>query len=207
MRMSSPLSNGDRRVPAQGRAVERVKSILQAAADLITEVGYDGVTMTAVAERAQASIGSLYQYFPDKAAIMQALFAQYGDEMEERWGPFIDVTTSLTPSEIANRLVDLLSGFIDIRPAYLALHEAPLKLARSAAARDRLRRRIAQAFAAHQPQLGKKETWLIANMTLQILKGFGVLYARGTAEERANLIRENKIAISAYLNARFQATS
>ena len=205
MRMSSPLSTAKRRVPTQDRSAERVRSILQTAADLVAEVGYDQVTMTAVAERAEGSIGSLYQYFPDKSAIMQALFAQYGAEMDERWTPLIDVIASLSPAEIADRLVDLLADFIDMRPAYLALFDAPLKLSRSAAARDRLRSRMAEAFAAHQPKLSKKQTRLTANVTIQILKGFGVLYARSRAEEKANLVRENKFALTAYLNARFQS--
>jgi AcrR family transcriptional regulator len=47
--------------------------MLEACAALIEEVGYDGVTTTLIAERAGVAVGSLYQFFPDKRAVVQAL--------------------------------------------------------------------------------------------------------------------------------------
>jgi AcrR family transcriptional regulator len=65
----SPL----RRVPVQGRSVARVARMLDACAELVDEVGYDGLSTTLLAERAGVAIGSVYQFFPDKRAIVQAL--------------------------------------------------------------------------------------------------------------------------------------
>jgi AcrR family transcriptional regulator len=62
-----------RRVPVQGRSVARVARMLDACAELIDESGYDGLTTTLLAERAGVAIGSVYQFFPDKRAIVQAL--------------------------------------------------------------------------------------------------------------------------------------
>ncbi|MEV0730359.1 TetR family transcriptional regulator [Polymorphospora sp. 2-325] len=62
-----------RRVPVQGRSVARVQRMLDACAVLVDEVGYDGLTTTLLAERAGVAIGSVYQFFPDKRAIVQAL--------------------------------------------------------------------------------------------------------------------------------------
>jgi len=47
--------------------------MLDACASLVDEVGYDGLTTTLLAERAGVAIGSVYQFFPDKRAIVQAL--------------------------------------------------------------------------------------------------------------------------------------
>nr|WP_189210054.1 MULTISPECIES: TetR/AcrR family transcriptional regulator [Actinokineospora] len=47
--------------------------MLDACANLIDELGYDGVTTTLIAERAGVAVGSLYQFFPDKRAVVQAL--------------------------------------------------------------------------------------------------------------------------------------
>lgn len=88
--MSTPaVSAGPlRRVPVQGRSVARVQRMLDACAELIDEVGYDGLSTTLLAERAGVAIGSVYQFFPDKRAIVQALTLRnveaYLDRLAER---------------------------------------------------------------------------------------------------------------------------
>ncbi|MGW5050843.1 TetR family transcriptional regulator [Actinokineospora sp. NPDC004072] len=62
-----------RRQPVQQRSAQRVQRMLDACAELIDELGYDGVTTTLIAERAGVAVGSLYQFFPDKRAVVQAL--------------------------------------------------------------------------------------------------------------------------------------
>src|SRR5215510_11144999 len=65
-----------RRVPVQGRSVARVQRMLDACASLVDELGYEGLTTTLLAERAGVAIGSVYQFFPDKRAVVQALTAR-----------------------------------------------------------------------------------------------------------------------------------
>jgi AcrR family transcriptional regulator len=65
-----------RRQPTQQRSRERAERILACARELIAESGSDAMRMSEVAERAGISIGSLYQYFPDKSAIIHALAQQ-----------------------------------------------------------------------------------------------------------------------------------
>ncbi|MGP4022794.1 TetR family transcriptional regulator [Actinomadura sp. 3N407] len=62
-----------RRRPAQRRSAERVQRMLDACADILDEDGYDGLTTTRIAQRADVAIGSVYQFFPDKRAVAQAL--------------------------------------------------------------------------------------------------------------------------------------
>jgi AcrR family transcriptional regulator len=62
-----------RRIPVQGRSVARVNRMLDACAQLVDEIGYEALTTTLLAERAGVAIGSVYQFFPDKRAIVQAL--------------------------------------------------------------------------------------------------------------------------------------
>lgn len=62
-----------RRVPSQERSRKRVESILDGAAVVFAEAGFEGATMESIAERAQTSIGSLYQFFPNKLALFEAL--------------------------------------------------------------------------------------------------------------------------------------
>ena len=72
-----------RRRPVQQRSAARVERMLEACALLIDEVGYDGVTTTLIAERAGVAVGSLYQFFPDKRAVVQALTTRNLDRFME----------------------------------------------------------------------------------------------------------------------------
>jgi AcrR family transcriptional regulator len=62
-----------RRIPHQARAAETVATILEGAAQVLEAGGQAAFTTNAVAERAGVSIGTLYQYFADKSAILRAL--------------------------------------------------------------------------------------------------------------------------------------
>lgn len=79
-----------RRVPVQGRSVARVQRMLDACAEILDEVGYEGLTTTLLAERAEVAIGSVYQFFPDKRAVVQALaersLAGYLQRLTDRCG-------------------------------------------------------------------------------------------------------------------------
>ncbi|MDG4778716.1 TetR family transcriptional regulator [Micromonospora sp. WMMD961] len=63
--------------------------MLDACAELVDEVGYEGLTTTLLAERAEVAIGSVYQFFPDKRAIVQALtlrtMESYLQRLDERF--------------------------------------------------------------------------------------------------------------------------
>lgn len=73
-----------RRVPVQDRSVARVQRMLDACASIMDEVGYEGLTTTLLAERAGVAIGSVYQFFPDKRAVVQALTQRNLQALQER---------------------------------------------------------------------------------------------------------------------------
>lgn len=62
-----------RRTPVQVRSVAKVARMLDACAEIVDEVGYEALTTTLIAERADVAIGSVYQFFPDKRAVVAAL--------------------------------------------------------------------------------------------------------------------------------------
>jgi AcrR family transcriptional regulator len=66
-----------RRAPTQQRSRERVERMLEAARALIEEKGSDAMRMGEIADRAGVPIGSLYQFFPDKSAIIRTLAERY----------------------------------------------------------------------------------------------------------------------------------
>lgn len=75
-----------RRLPVQERSAARVERMLDAAADLLDTAGYDGTTTSTIARRARVSVGSLYQFFPDRRALLQALavrsFTRFSDALD-----------------------------------------------------------------------------------------------------------------------------
>ncbi len=62
-----------RKLPAQSRSNATVSAVLEAAARILERYGFEGYTTNAIAERAGVSIGSFYQYFPNKDAVTVAL--------------------------------------------------------------------------------------------------------------------------------------
>ena len=74
--MYRQLKTTPRKRPRQTRSKETVETILAATARILIKQGYDGLTTNAVASAAGVSIGSLYQYFPNKQALVAALIEQ-----------------------------------------------------------------------------------------------------------------------------------
>jgi AcrR family transcriptional regulator len=70
-----------RKLPQQDRSRVTVEAILEATTRILVEEGYDKANTNRIAERAGISIGSLYQYFPNKESLMTALMEQHAREM------------------------------------------------------------------------------------------------------------------------------
>jgi AcrR family transcriptional regulator len=197
-----PSENTKRRKPQQQRGEQRMAAMLDAAAAVFAESGFDAATMTAIAERSGSSIGALYQYFPNKLTLARALREQYGEEMAQRWSGVIAEAANLSIAALADRVFDLMIGFFDERPAYFALLNATLGYQRSADARQRLRAQFGAALREKKPEMEEAEALRTANVALQIVKGLNPLYAQASATERRELVAEFKLALQAYLKIR-----
>ena len=109
-----------RREPTQGRARATVEAILEATAQLLTEIGFAETTTNKVAERAGVSVGSLYQYFTDKEAILATLF-----ERHVRVGlPRIEAALA----QLADPGRPLHEGLAELVAAVVAAHELSPRL-------------------------------------------------------------------------------
>ena len=82
---SNQSSKSLRRQPKQQRGKERVEKILDAAAAVFDEVGYEAATTHLIAAKAGTAIGSLYQFFPDKAAIFNAMELRHVERVKLMW--------------------------------------------------------------------------------------------------------------------------
>jgi AcrR family transcriptional regulator len=114
---TAPAGPVARRQPAQARSRERMDLILSIASTLIAEHGSGPLKMSQIAELAGISIGSLYQYFPDKRAVIRTLAEQFSEEsrrcIEEALGPVQDQAGLETAF---SELVDLYHAMLRERP-------------------------------------------------------------------------------------------
>ena len=112
LRIYSTLSSSKRnRVPLEpqrnvGR--QRVAQLLQAAADVFKERGFEAATMAEIAERADAKIGSLYRFFPNKDAVADALMRQYTEALQTEYDAIHAHAAEATPEQLADILIDLM---------------------------------------------------------------------------------------------------
>ncbi|ENN88910.1 transcriptional regulator, TetR family [Rhizobium freirei PRF 81] len=96
-----------RKKPQQERSIQRVDAILSAAAALIAEKGVSGMKMTELAVVAGIPIGSVYQYFPDKAAIVRALLDRHADLIQQK------VEEAFAGVKSRDHAIELVCGMID----------------------------------------------------------------------------------------------
>jgi AcrR family transcriptional regulator len=203
--LSKALVEAKRRVPQQDRGERRVAEVLEAAAQVIGERGYEGATMTEIAERAGASIGALYQYFPNKEAIAQELRRKLAEEMRSHWAPLAQEGAGLGVEDLVERILGVLIDFMENRPEFMPLLNAPVKIQRDPAARIQLREAFAALFREKRPELTAEDAFRMANVTLQVVKGMRPMYAEAPVAERGAIVLEFKVLLTSYLRARLQS--
>ncbi|MDB5554589.1 MAG: TetR family transcriptional regulator [Rhizobium sp.] len=114
-----------RRPPKQQRSRGRVEEILGAAKRLIGEKGIDGVKMREIAALAGGPISSVYQYFPNKSAIIATLYQQWTEEIEGAIGGRAAEVADLEGlRQSASDMLDYFFGRVHSDPAILDLINA-----------------------------------------------------------------------------------
>jgi AcrR family transcriptional regulator len=191
-----------RRVPSQERGERRVAQLLDAAAAVIAATGYDAATMCAIAERAEAPIGSLYQFFPNKTAIAHALRTKFGSDYEGLLIEMEGEASDLSLERLVARLLKMTVSFVEDHPAFLALLDAPASTRSPTSLRNTLRTRLARCLSAVRPEVRKKKALRLATVTLQMIRGLNQLYGEASSTDRKRIVEEYNVAISSYLRAR-----
>ncbi|MGA1835149.1 TetR family transcriptional regulator [Rhizobium wenxiniae] len=124
----TPTRGSFRRSPKQQRGRDRVEVILAVALKLIARDGVDAVTMKEIAALSGGPIASIYQYFPNKSAIIAALHNAYLSRIKtllnEGVGKASKVTTSEDALALYERTFDLYHQYITEHPHTLHLMNA-----------------------------------------------------------------------------------
>lgn len=123
MTSSSPTSDSLtlRREPQQARSRARLAGLLDAAETLLVREGPEALTTTRIAEEAGVSVGSLYRWFPDKAAIVDALTRRYLTEFEATVDELAAAAPTAQWDDPAGMLLDVFAHRGVSQPGYRAL--------------------------------------------------------------------------------------
>lgn len=113
------MTTQPRKMPRQERAQATVTALLDAAAQLLVAHGYAALTTNRVADVAGVSIGSLYQYFPNKQALLVALRRRHAEAMRR----FL-LTEAPASGDVRQQIAELVAALMRAHAQDYALHRA-----------------------------------------------------------------------------------
>src|ERR1700749_549265 len=117
--LSSAAVLKPRKSPVQARSSASVEAILKATIQVLLKVGKESLTTTRVAARAGVSVGTLYQYFPNKSALLRAALQRHMDEIgavlddvcrKQRGARLEDMATALVTAFLNAKMKDAKEG-------------------------------------------------------------------------------------------------
>ncbi len=195
-----------RNVPMQARSRERLLRVLDAADDLLATQGAEAFTTNRIAEAAGVPVGSVYRYFPDKEAIVEALAVRY-------WSDFEDLVAAAAETDERDPLADpgavvldaLAAGF-RARPGFLALWYGGLRTEHVRDAtrptRGAIGRSIERIVSTHWPDAPAGARVTVARMV--VLAGDGLLREAFRVDPAGDpaLLDESKLMLNAYMASR-----
>jgi AcrR family transcriptional regulator len=185
--------------PKRERGKQRVAALMDAGAELFAEKGYEATTMTEIASRAGAAIGSLYQFFPSKEALAEALFNRFAERAAAAFARVEELAPGCSARELADLLIDHKLGHGTDRDVAIALSNVVAGIVeRRKPLGDALRGRIAAILSAGNPTLGPDEAAAAAVIVNQVMKMVPALAS--TEDERAAaLIGEVRKLLALYI--------
>ncbi len=202
-KVSAQNGSLDPRKPRQQRSQETVERIFAAALKLISERGIEALTTNHIADTAGISVASVYQFFPNKLAIVQALHSQWLSDIDERVDKAILETQACTCwQDVAGAVGLELSRFTLSPEAEIELiramwsHRELLDLDR---ARNRLlSAKIAEAMSRFGGTVDRAGLEMIAGLALEI---FTLVAYKNVGLPPAELEELNRLAQHLFLSA------
>ncbi len=209
----TPLADRAPRAPQQERGQRRVEQILDAAEVVFVEVGVGAATMQLIADRAESSVGSLYHFFPNKEAIVEALGVRYAEAVRQANEEAMPLAMVHLPAdELFERILQSQVAFIQRTPAFNAVHDAVHRNCPAIydALNQALVGHVGQFLALRYPRMPEPERAASALVAVATVHSV-VDLARGTPPHlRALVIREaHAMLVSHYsgLDARYGASA
>jgi AcrR family transcriptional regulator len=195
----------------QTRGQHRIELLLDVAALVFAEVGFEAATTNAIAARAGMSPGSLYQFFPNKDALAEALADRFVERLHSTqaiFGPEIEV---LPLDELIDHIVDPLVTFHVSHPGFQALFSGSIVSPRLAGATQSFLqavvRRAEAVFALRAPGLPPERRARCARVSVELIRALLPLVVAADPAARDAMIVELKAAQRGYLAPLFEAAT
>ncbi len=167
---SSPKKTRAVQSPQRANGKLRVAAILEAAAAVFAEKGYEGATMAEVAARSGTKIGSLYRFFPNKESLADTIVVSARKNIDAVFDGFNAGVHALSVRALANELMSLIFGLFN-RPAFMRLLDAGQEWSvKREEFRNALQQRVAGTLMIHSPNLSEKSALDIAVVLLLNVK-------------------------------------
>ena len=206
MKTRAPNAETDgisRRVPTQERSKKRVERIIEAASHVFAADGFEAATMENIAARAETSIGSIYQFFPNKLSLFNALARHYHEKLRAFFDLLLSGPLLEQPwADILDAGIDAFALFHEHEPGFRAvwvgLQVTPEVIEEGEAINRDFAKRIEGVLAAKLPGLPAKMRPVVATMMVEILTAMLIVSARRPAEAKG-LMTETKALLRRYL--------
>ena len=208
MTKHSYLSNAQPKPPRQKRGERRVASLLAAAAEVFAETGYRAATMSSIAEKAGAPIGSLYQFFPGKEAVADGLLSRYLSEISALWEELDERLPKMDLKEFSHQLIQHHIEFIRERPAFSELIEAASLSSRPglrSEARAIFTRNVQRFLQVFAPDIPVDRLRNIADVAVQLVKAANALSKHVSRRDTKVVMEEMEFVLTSYLEDRLAA--
>lgn len=183
------------RTPKRQRGHDRVVVLLEAAARVFARKGYEVATMTEIAAEAQSSIGSLYQFFPTKPLLAEALHIDRLERLKAGLQNLAERSSGLSAADSGEAIFDALGAFIEEFPEFPVLAaRRDIPKDRKMRSRAELKELIAAVLRRAEPSISDDIT-LMSGIVLELLRIAAAVANEPDAKEDQRVVSELRLML------------
>lgn len=180
-----------RKAPRQARSREMVERIIAAGRGVLVKDGYDAFSTNRVATAAGISPGSLYQYFPDKAAVLDVVIDRHWEQVAASVPASLSDRIGGSGASAVRDTVDALVAALEVDPALLRVVVEELPVARNKGRRSALEKQVGDLAAIYfsaRPESSRRPSPTVTAWVLVL--SLETLATRWVLDQPANLTRD-----------------
>lgn len=195
-----------RNEPVQARSTARLATLLDSAAAVIDEIGYERLTTAMVAERAGASIGTVYRYFPDRIAVLQSLAARNVERLMVRTADELQAGRHASATDAVLALHSVTVELFRSEPGYRSLRAGDVIDLRPSAtestANAMLANAVTDALVEHYNTPDSAELRVVIGTAIELIDALTARAFARNARGDAELLAEADRALRAVIAGR-----